>query len=75
VSVLPYPHPQLFKVFKHLIYKTDKSKMACFTFGGKALTYEILVQELVGPIFNPTHHLTRFCLVFLAIVSDLMRKR
>jgi hypothetical protein len=20
VSVLPYPHPQLFKVFKHLIY-------------------------------------------------------
>ncbi len=23
VSVLPYAHPQLFKVFKHLFYKTD----------------------------------------------------
>jgi len=27
----------------YCLYKTDKSKTSCFTFGGRALTYEILV--------------------------------
>jgi hypothetical protein len=44
-------------------------------FWREALTNEILVQKVVVPIFNPTHHLICFRLAFLAVRNDFVRKR
>ncbi len=57
------------------VNKTDKSKRYHLSFGGKALTDEISVWKLVGPNFNYGHQSIPLCLVCLAVVSVLSRKR
>jgi hypothetical protein len=39
------------------------------------LTDKISIKKLVGPIFNPTHHSIRVCLVVLVVGKVLVRKR
>ena len=51
VSVLPYPHPQLFKVFKHLIYVLHRYMMQFERFYS-------LNDSVVGS-FPHWHHLIR----------------
>jgi hypothetical protein len=61
-----------FEVFS---FKTDKSKRKGVGFGGKVLTDKKSAQFFWGSIFHPTHHSLPFCLNFLAVRMNLVKKR
>jgi hypothetical protein len=58
----------------YVSYKTDKSKKRLVGFGGKVLMDKKSAQFWFRSIFNPTHHSLPFCLVFLAVGTDLVGK-
>ncbi len=60
--------------FNSCIDKTDKSKRYLFSFGGKQLTDKKLPPLFFRSILNPTHHLLCFCLFFLSVPTDWIRK-
>jgi hypothetical protein len=71
-----YYHPQLRYHIDKLKCKdkTDRPKRAHFSFGEKLLTDKKLPQFFQRSIFNPTHHSLSFCVLFLAVGTDLVGK-
>ncbi len=54
--------------------KTDRVKRAHFSFGGKLLTDKKSARIVLRSIFNPTHHSLPFCLDFLPVRMNWVRK-
>ncbi len=56
------------------LVKTDESERRIVGFCGKVLTNKISPPLFLRSIFIPTHHFLCFCLFFLSVPTDLVRK-
>jgi hypothetical protein len=53
---------------------TDRIKRAHFQFWREAVDGQKITSIFFKVIFNPTHHSLHFCVLFLAVGADLVRK-
>ncbi len=60
--------------YLELLIKTYKSKRRIVCFGGKVLIDKKMPPPFLRSIFILTHHFLYFCLFFLSVQVDLVRK-